>query len=167
MAKKSAAASAAPRVADKDKYEYAQMLFDKRVAQKEIAGKVGISEATLSRWIKDGDWRERRAAQSVNRSTIINSILARIDKALDEEGGQANKDIINLSKAVRQLDKEITVVDVIDTFIAFGRWLETHDETAEEIAAMLTGKGDVRDAFNKCVNTLQDRFVNDRIRGKA
>lgn len=166
--KEEKASSQATRPASPEKYEYAEMLFMRRVPQKEIAAKVGITEPTLSRWIRDNQWRERRAATSVNRSTIINGILSRIDDILTKnpEGG-SSKEILQLSKVVEQLDKEITVVDLIDSFIAFGLWLEAHGEMAQEIEQTLKEGDDARYSFIKCVNMLQDRFVNERLKGKA
>ncbi len=165
---KEKATSQATRPSSPEKYEYAEMLFMRRVPQKEIAAKVGITEPTLSRWIRDNQWRERRAATSVNRSTIINGILSRIDAMLTENPDSASsKEILQLSKVVEQLDKEITVVDLIDSFIAFGLWLEAHDETAQEIEQTLREGDDARDSFIKCVNMLQDRFVNERLKGRA
>jgi len=56
--------------------EYAKLLFVKeKLTQKEIAAKVGVSEVTISKWVKDGKWDQLRSTISVTREERLRSTI--------------------------------------------------------------------------------------------
>lgn len=147
-----------PRVQDEAKYEHAFLLFMQGIKQKEICKRVGISEPTLCAWVKDGGWREKRAAKTITRQDLVNKLLKKIDDLLEEsEGDEEVKGLEDklskLGAMVEKLDKQANVVDAIDVFMSFNAWLinrQTIDRT-------------ITDEILKLINKLQDLFVNERL----
>lgn len=148
------------RVRDEGKYEYAFMLFSQHVSQKEIAKKVNVSEKTITRWVSSDGWVEKRAASNVTRDQLINKTLNLIDsllsKAIENESDNAAKLADQLSKlagAIKNLDKQANVVDIVQVFMTFNRWLikvqNIDDQVTEEII--------------KVINCYQDRFISERL----
>lgn len=161
MSKATTTKKSTTRVKDEAKYEHAFLLFMQGVKQKEICKRVGISEPTLSAWVKDGGWREKRAAKTITRQDLVNKLLKKIDDLLEESDGDdevkgLEDKLSKLGAMVEKLDKQANVVDIIDVFMSFNTWLvarQTIDKT-------------INDTILKQINKLQDSFVNERISGK-
>jgi predicted transcriptional regulator len=142
-----------------DKKEFAEALFMQNMAQNAIADKIGVSVNTISRWVKDGCWAEKRTAQTLTRKEVVNNVLRSVN-ALAEKLGECSDvnsssriadQLAKLSSTISKLDKESSVVDYVDCFIAFGRWLEYQAETDPEITI----------EFRKKVNKYQNKFITE------
>lgn len=148
------------RVRDESKHEHAWLLFSQKVSHHEIARRVGIAERTLTRWIKNGDWHSRRAATNITRDELINKTLKLIDGLLEksfednstDSSGLADK-LSKLAGTIKNLDKQANVVDIIQVFMTFNRWLMNR----QAIDATLT------DDLIKTINRYQDTFINERL----
>lgn len=146
-----------------DKKEFAEALFMQGMPQNSIAEKVGVSANTVGKWVKDGCWGEKRAAQTLTRKEVVNNVLRSLNKLadklgdakLDEVGGLADQ-IAKLSATITKLDKESSVVDFIECFMAFGRWLEYQAETDPEITS----------EFRKMVNKYQNKYILELLGSK-
>ena len=68
--------------ADK-KMQAGKALFMQGIANIEIARTLGVSENTVSSWVKKGNWREERANGHAIKKTIQDSILTLIDYQLE------------------------------------------------------------------------------------
>ena len=131
-----------------DKKEMARLLFLQGQEQKSIAQRVGVSETTISKWVQSGQWQNLRAAQNITRPELVNKILQSIDKLLsdtlvsDDPTASANlaKQLNGFSSAIEKLDKKANVVDVIEVFMAFGKWLEYRATIDEELSPELIKK---------------------------
>lgn len=117
---------------NEDKKDYARLLFMQGESQKEIAKKVGISAQTITKWVSDGGWHEQRAAQNITRPELVNKLLRTIDKMIDAvntsedpeaANGLADK-LAKFSSTIEKLDKQTSIVDVIEVFMAFSKWLQ-------------------------------------------
>lgn len=113
-----------------EKRDLARLLYLQGEEQKTIAKRIGISEVTISKWAKEAGWQELRAAQNITRPELVNKILRSIDKLLDkalsgeEVDASFGKQLKSFSDAIKSIDSKANVVDVIETFIGFGRWME-------------------------------------------
>jgi transposase-like protein len=150
--------------ASEEKREYAELLFMKGIQNKEIAEKVGVSANTIGRWVEDGNWAEKRAAQTITRKELVNNLLRSIDALASKLGevddiskvGNISDQLSKLASVVEKLDKGVSVVDFIDCFIAFGKWLEYQSANDPELTA----------EFRKKVNEYQNRYVSELLAGK-
>ena len=146
-----------------DKKEFAEALFMQGMPQNSIADKVGVSANTIGKWVKDGCWAEKRSAQTLTRREVVNNLLRSLNN-LAEKLGEADiskasglaDQIAKLSSTVARLDKEASVVDFIECFMAFGRWLEYQAETDPEITA----------EFRKMVNKYQIKYILELLGSK-
>lgn len=136
------------QIRNPEKYEYAYLLFMKKMAQKEICEKVGITAPTLQNWIERGGWREKIAAKTISVDTLISKTLIKINELLDEEDFNAD----SFSKAVNQLKTlktGATVDEKILTLMEFGDWL---------IEEMNNDK-DITEELVKTITQLQDSYI--------
>lgn len=139
------------------KKEDAQELYMKGFEQKQIAQMIGVTEATVSRWQKEGSWKERRAALSLTRPELVNKLLLTIDTLIEQVNasndptaiaGLADK-LSKLSATVSKLDKQTTVVDAIEVFTYFAKWLEARAKTNPDITVDLL----------KQINKYQEMYI--------
>ncbi len=148
-----------------EKKELARILYMTGEQQKVIAQKVGTSEQTVSRWVTVGEWDKRRAAQSVTRPEIVNNLLRAISNLvenLNEEtdpaklSGAADK-LAKLAATIEKLDKKANVVDAIEVFIAFGKWLQFRASVDKELTPELI----------RLFNKYQDLYITDQLSAKG
>lgn len=133
MAKKEKSEKAGIRVKDPQKYEYAYLLYMKKVPQKVIAERAGVSQQTLVKWKEDGGWELKRVAKTVSRDQIVNKVLVKINDML-ENGDEFNAD--EFSKAASQLKKlqtGCTMDDIADILTGFGDWMIEQSATDKGI----------------------------------
>ena len=138
------------------KKDLARTLFMSGMEMIEIADKVGVTRQSLSRWCKDGGWKETRAAKTITRPELIRKLLLRVSDLLDKVeadpglsdglGDQLSK----LTAAIDKLDKsQANVVNAIEVFMAFSKWLEFRAKSDPMITPDLL----------KTINKLQDVYL--------
>ncbi len=114
-----------------NKKSLARALFMSGMEMTEIADKVGVSRVTVSKWCNADAWKEARAAKNITRQELTNKLLGVIYKLLEQiddkddinAAGLADK-LSKLAAVVEKLDKKANVIDAIEVFMAFSRWLE-------------------------------------------
>ncbi len=150
---------------NEDKKDHARVLYMSGEQQNVIAEKVGVSKQTVNRWVAEGDWEARRAAQSVTRTEIVNNLLRAISgevERLNQEtdvakiSGACDK-LAKLAATIEKLDKKANVVDAIETFIAFGKWLQFKAQTDRELTPELL----------RAINKYQDLYITELLGAKG
>ena len=140
-----------------NKKSLARALFLSGMEQTEIADKVGVSRVTVSKWCVADSWKEARAAKSITRPELVNKLLVTIDRLIEQvnasddpslAAGLADK-LSKLSAVIEKLDKKANVIDAIEVFIAFSRWLEFRAATDPEVTPELI----------KTINRYQDKYI--------
>lgn len=135
------------------KKEWAQLLFTKEnISQKEIAERVGVSEVTMSRWVKAGSWESLKVSITITKEEQLKNIyrqLAEINKAIAERSADegpryatpSESDTINkLATAISKMESDIGLSDIIATFQGLLTWLRGFDvPEAQRIAPVLDG----------------------------
>lgn len=148
--------------ATEEQKEFARVLYMSGEQQNVIAEKVGISNQTISKWVAEGGWDKRRAAQTISRPEMVNKILQSIDKlienSLEDPAAEINgNQLAKLAAALEKLDKKANVVDAIEIFIGFGGWLNKRSGIDPAVNAKLI----------KEINRLQDLYVSDWLGSQA
>lgn len=147
-----------------EKKEYARLLFMQGDTQKVIAEKTAVSAVTVSKWVKDGGWQEQRAAANITRPELVNKLLHTIDRLIEQVNesddpeamaGLGDK-LAKLSTTIERLDKKASVVDVIEVFMAFSKWLQFQAQFDEEITPELL----------KTINKYHNRYINELFQTK-
>jgi DNA-binding XRE family transcriptional regulator len=146
------------------KRELARMYYMNGDSQKNIAEKVGVSVQSLSKWVEQGDWAKKRAGQNITRPELVNKLLLTINKLIEQVNESEDPNLITglgdklskLSTTIEKLDKKASVVDAIEVFMAFGKWLQYRSTYDDEITPELL----------KAVNKYQDLYITELISKK-
>ena len=139
----------------------ARQLYLSGMELQEIAEKVNVSRVTLSRWVKEGGWKEARAAKNVTRPELVNKLLLAIDNLITQvnESGDPNAigtladKLSKLSATIEKLDKKANVVDAIEVFMAFSKWLEFRSQTDPDVTPELM----------RVINKYQDMYITEQM----
>lgn len=145
---------------DKQK-EIARVLFMQGQQQKTIAETVGVSEKTISKWVKDNNWGSIKAAANITRPELVNKLLGTINKLLDHVSSTEDPTVLSglsdklakFAAVIEKLDKKANIVDAIDVFMAFNKWLQYRQSFDSEITPELL----------KAINKYQDLYISEHI----
>ena len=143
------------------KKSLARTLYMSGMDQAEIDEKVEVSRVTISKWCAAGGWKEARAAKSVTRPELVNKLLLTIDTLITQVNDSGDPDLIaglgdklaKLSAVIEKLDKKANVVDTIEVFMAFSKWLEYRSQTDPSVTPELM----------KVINKYQDMYITEQM----
>lgn len=146
-----------------NKKSLARQLYLSGLEMNEIADKIGISRVTVSRWCAADGWKEARAAKSITRPELVNKLLGTINTLIDQVNESKDPTLIaglgdklaKLSSVIEKLDKKANVVDAIEVFMAFSKWLEYRSITDPEVTPELI----------KVINRYQDKYIIEQMSG--
>lgn len=147
-----------------DKKDYARLLYMQGEQQKVIAEKVGVSAQTITKWVNVGGWVEQRAAQNITRPELVNKLLRTVDKMIEAVNDSDDPDAANglgdklakFAATIEKLDKHTSIVDVIEVFMAFSKWLQFQAEFDEDITPELL----------KTINKYHNQYINNLMQNK-
>lgn len=143
------------------KKSLARSLYMSGMEQQEIAEKTDISRQTISRWVNTEGWKEARAAKNVTRPELVNKLLLTIDQLITSVNQSDDPTLIaglgdrlaKLSSVIEKLDKKANVVDAIEVFMAFNRWIQDQASFDPEITPELI----------KAINKYQNKFLMEKM----
>ncbi|HON53446.1 MAG TPA: terminase [Bacteroidales bacterium] len=144
-----------------EKKELARILYMQGQQQKHISESTGISQQTITKWVKDGNWEAQKAAQNITRPELVNKLLSAINKILDQVsnsddptaiGGLSDK-LSKFASVIEKLDKKANIVDAIEVFMAFNKWIQYRQSFDKEITPELI----------KAINKYQDLYISEHI----
>lgn len=147
-----------------DKKDYARLLYMQGEQQKTIAEKAGVSPQTVTKWVNTGNWSEQRAAQNITRPELVNKLLRTVDKMIEAVNTSEDPDAANglgdklakFAATIEKLDKHTSIVDVIEVFMAFGKWLQYQAKYDEDITPELL----------KTINKYHNQYINYLMQNK-
>lgn len=127
----------------------------------EIAERISVSRQTVSKWANGEGWKEVRAAKNITRPELVNKLLLTIDKLITSVNESDDPTLIaglgdrlaKLSSVIEKLDKKANVVDAIEVFMAFNRWIQDQACYDPEITPELI----------KAINKYQNLFLKDKM----
>ena len=143
------------------KKSLARSLFLSGMEQTEIAEKVDVSRVTISKWCTSEGWKEARAAKNVTRPELVNKLLLTIDTLITQvnssddptlKAGLGDK-LAKLSAVIEKLDKKANVVDAIEVFMAFSKWIEYRSTIDPDVTPELV----------KAINKYQDLYITEQM----
>jgi len=143
------------------KKSLARSLYLAGMEQNEIAEKVEVSRVTISKWCNTDGWKEARAAKNVTRPELVNKLLLAIDKLITGVNESEDPSLIaglgdrlaKLSSVIEKLDKKANVVDAIEVFMAFSKWLEYRATIDPTVTPELI----------KTINKFQDMYLTEQM----
>lgn len=132
------------QLSSNERREWAQLLYTRYdMNAKEVALQTGAPEADVRRWVKEGNWDGLRRSLLTSREEQLKNlydILAAITTQAKQNSENPNtKDadlIIKYTAAIKNLETDIGVGEIIDVIKPFVVWLMKKDL---EMAKKLTG----------------------------
>ncbi len=134
---------------NEQKKDWAKMLYTKEtLTQAEIAERVGVSRITVNNWINKGSWEQLKASITITREEQLKNMyrqLAELNDAISKKpSGErypntAEADTISkLSNAIKKMETEVGLADIISVFTDLLKWVRSYDPTqAKEITPLL------------------------------
>lgn len=141
--------------------EHARLLFMQGEPQKVIAEKVGVSAQTITKWVNDGDWQAARSAANITRPELVNKILKSINVLVEdlvnepspEKTAAAADKLVKFAATIERLDKKTSVVDIIEVFMAFSKWLQYRMSFDPNVTPELI----------QTINKYHDLFISEQL----
>jgi hypothetical protein len=133
------------KLGNNQKKEWAKQLFVKgELSQKDISAKVGISEQTICKWVKDGKWETMRKTLMTTKSEILHDLYDTLEAMKKEaklaatDGDPATKPdtdgIYKLTLAIKKLEVDTGIGEMIETGTRFIKFVQNEDlSLAQEI----------------------------------
>ena len=122
------------------KKEMAKLLFlHENLTQKEIAERSGVSEVTISKWVRTENWESYKVSITITKEEQLKNLyrqLAVLNNAIanrsEEEGVRyattAEADTISkLANAIEKMESDVGVADMVNVFKKFLNWVRKHD----------------------------------------
>lgn len=123
----------------KEKLLAMELYTGTRLSQKDIAQRVGVREATMSRWVADGGWETLRTAVSITRKALLQKAyqnLQRINEHIENEcQGLPNKKTLDAKNAII---REIQTLDKGDSLSLAVAIMEEFHEFVSKTKPTLT-----------------------------
>ena len=143
------------------KKSLARTLYMAGLGQNEIADKVDVSRVTVSKWCNTEGWKEARAAKNVTRPELVNKLLLTIDTLITQVNDSKDPTLVaglgdklaKLSAVIEKLDKKANVVDAIEVFMTFSKWIEFRSTVDPEVTPELI----------KAINKYQDLYITQQM----
>ena len=120
-----------------EKRSYAEMLYMRGDLElKEIARIVGVHVNTMTNWSNDDEmkWKEKRRSFMVTKQEIIRRIYSILDKLstqaeqTDDAGDTKAADkFIKYTAALKNLETDASIADIMEVGMAFVKWLQPID----------------------------------------
>lgn len=131
----------------------------------ELADQLGVSRQSVSKWCASEGWKEARAAKNISRPELVNKLLLAIDNLIGQVNASGGPEAIGtladklskLSATIEKLDKKANVIDAIEVFMAFNRWIQDQASYDPEITPELI----------KAINKYQNKFLMERMAPSA
>jgi DNA-binding XRE family transcriptional regulator len=132
----------------KQKREWAQLLYTREgMLQKEIAEKVGVSAQTITKWVAKYKWEKLKQSMLITREEQLRRLYMQLDELntfiMNRDEGQRfanSKEADSISKlavAIRTLESEANIADVVEVFKRFLNWMRSiSPQKAQEIGAI-------------------------------
>ena len=132
----------------RQKKELAELIYTRgNITQKELAVRVGVTEQTISKWVREGKWDVIKTSLTLTREEQLRRLymqIAEYNTAIESrEQGQRyptskEADAINkLATAIDKLERETGARDILDVSKKMLDWLRKSDlPKAQELSAL-------------------------------
>lgn len=143
------------------KKNLARSLYMSGMELTEIAEQLAVSRQSVSKWCAADSWKEARAAKNISRPELVNKLLLAIDNLIAQVNQSGDPEAIGtladklskLSATIEKLDKKANVIDAIEVFMAFNKWIQDQACYDPEITPELI----------KAINKYQNKFLMEKM----
>lgn len=116
------------KATNEDKKYIAKILYTREQLEgKVVAGRVGVSEKTISNWVNDGNWKQLRNRLLISKEQTLNLMyeqLENLNKLIQaSDNGHADTKqadiLIKYTAAIRNLETDLAIADLVESGIRF------------------------------------------------
>lgn len=138
-----------------EKKQLAYILYMGGEQQNMIAEYIGMAPKTVSGWVTNEKWKEKRSAATVTRPELVNKILQSIGTLLDknisgEDVGNLEDKLAKFAKSIEALDKKNNPVHAMEWFKKLNEYMMAQMPFTKELTPSMM----------KLFNKFQISFVN-------
>ncbi|MEG0189178.1 MAG: phage terminase small subunit-related protein, partial [Algoriella sp.] len=114
---------------NKAKKELAEKLFiEDGLTAKDISSMIGISEQTLSRWRKEGNWENKRNEFLAAPHKIKEVLMKELKSIATGEGSTIDADALaKVSKVIESLSSRTSVQVIFSVLKEFDNWMSDQE----------------------------------------
>jgi transcriptional regulator with XRE-family HTH domain len=108
------------------------------LTQKEIAGRVGVSEVTISKWAKADSWESLKVSITITKEEQLKNLYRQLAAINEQIASRPDKrfataaeadTISKLANAIDKMESDIGVADIVSVGKKFLMWLRKFDVT--------------------------------------
>lgn len=118
--------------------DFARTLYlsEKEITQKEIAARVGVTEATVSKWVREEQWERLKTSVVGGREELLGWLHAQLNaireavSSREENNFVSSKEadtITKLTNAIKKLETETNIAHKVEVAQQFLVWLRAND----------------------------------------
>jgi transcriptional regulator with XRE-family HTH domain len=116
--------------------DYAKTLFvNENISQKEIAMRLKVTEKTIGKWVKDGNWETMKKSMLTTKENQLSMLYDQLDFLNNDIKGRVFKiatpkeaDIISkLTAAINRLETETSIGDTVEVAKKIIQFTRTQD----------------------------------------
>lgn len=131
-----------PELTYNERKEWARLLYTRNdYSASHVALTVHADEETVQGWIEEGSWIEVRRSALTSKATQLNSLYQMIEKLCDQaselQDVKSLDQLVKLTAAVKNLETEESVSNIIAVAELFIDWLRPRDA---ELAKAITSE---------------------------
>lgn len=136
--------------------DFAKVLFvNDNVSQKEIAARLNVTEKTVGKWVKEGDWEKLKKSMLVTKENQLNMLYDQLDFLNTDIKDRDYK--IATSKEADVISKLTSAIKKLETEISIGETVEVAKQLIQFIRSQ-----DV--AFANELTKYCDGFINEKMK---
>ncbi|WP_297628706.1 YfeC-like transcriptional regulator [uncultured Rikenella sp.] len=118
--------------------DFAKTLYlsEREITQKEIAARVGVTEATVSKWVREEEWERLKTSVVGGREELLGWLHAQLNAIREAVSGREENNFVSsreadtitkLTNAIKKLETETNIAHKVEVAQQFLVWLRAND----------------------------------------
>lgn len=118
--------------------DFAKTLYlsEREITQKEIAARVGVTEATVSKWVREEQWERLKTSVVGGREELLGWLHAQLNAIREAVSGREENNFVSsreadtitkLTNAIKKLETETNIAHKVEVAQQFLVWLRAND----------------------------------------
>lgn len=116
-----------------EKKYLAKILFTREhLEQKEVAIRVKVSEKTIGKWVKDGNWKDLRRRLLLTKEQELTNFYEQLEnlntliRSSDKKHADSKQAdiLIKLTAAIRNLETDLGIAELVDSGMKFLKYIQ-------------------------------------------
>ncbi|MGN7787413.1 hypothetical protein ACTJIJ_22965 [Niabella sp. 22666] len=128
--------------------------------QKTIADLEAVSEKTVSKWVTEGNWKNKRSAATITRDELVNKALSAISTMMDNFLQAEEKDFTGFSDSLNKMAATVERLDRKDNVVLD---MEAAQRINKHALKLMAFDKEITPDFMRLMNKVQQSYINSRL----